>query len=216
MQYGPREISHAATCRTVRLVRRIERGLLHGEDLQHGVLSLRFCPSTAQCNLLTNEFHCCLSDAVLPQVVPSFFAMSSCHLLLSRPLDLFPLLGCHCCLSHAVLLQVVPSFFAVSSGHLLLGSGTGTSHDHLDWPRLSYREQFKKRVHWYDTNCSGTGTSHDHLDWPRLSYREQFKEEDEETDSRNDGKTTSKSGPALNGTSCYGKLRTARSGGSWL
>ena len=23
-------------------------------------------------------------------------------------------------------------------------SGTGTSHDHLDWPRLSYREQFKE------------------------------------------------------------------------
>ena len=23
-------------------------------------------------------------------------------------------------------------------------SGTGTSHDHLDWPRLSNREQFKK------------------------------------------------------------------------
>ena len=32
----------------------------------------------------------------------------------------------------------------------------------------------------------------------------------------NDGKTTSKSGLALNGTSYYRKLRTARSGGSWL
>ena len=31
-----------------------------------------------------------------------------------------------------------------------------------------------------------------------------------------DGKTTSKSGLALNGTSYYGKLRIARSGGSWL
>ena len=61
-----------------------------------------------------------------------------------------------------------------------------------------------------------TGTSHDHLDWPRVSYREQFKEEDEEADRGNDGKTTSKSGLALNGTSCYGKLRTTRSGGSWL
>ena len=49
-----------------------------------------------------------------------------------------------------------------------------------------------------------------------LSYREQFKEEDEEADRGNDGKTTSKSGLALNGTSCYGKLRTVRSGGSWL
>ena len=38
----------------------------------------------------------------------------------------------------------------------------------------------------------------------------------EEAERRNDGKTTSKSGLALNGTSCYGKLRTSRSGGSWL
>ena len=29
------------------------------------------------------------------RVVPSFFAMSSCHLLLGHPLDLFLLLGCH-------------------------------------------------------------------------------------------------------------------------
>ena len=54
------------------------------------------------------------------------------------------------------------------------------------------------------------------LDWPRLSHREQFKDEDEEADRRNDGKTTSKSGLALNGIYFYGKLRTARSGGSWL
>ena len=84
------------------------------------------------------------------------------------------------------------------------------------------------------------------LPWPRLSYREQFKEGDEEEDRGNDGKTTSKSGLAktvlqgtvqggrrrggqrkrwednikecagLNGTSYYGKLRTARSGGIWL
>ena len=47
--------------------------------------------------------------------------------------------------------------------------------------------------------CSRRGTSHDHLDWPRLSYREQFKEGDEEADSGNDEKTTSKSGLALNG-----------------
>ena len=47
-----------------------------------------------------------------------------------------------------------------------------------------------------------------HLDWPRLSNREQFKEEDEEADTGNDGKTTSKSGLALNGISYYGKLRT--------
>ena len=35
--------------------------------------------------------------------------------------------------------------------------------------------------------------SHDHLDWPRLSYREQFKDGDEEAESGNDEKTTSKS-----------------------
>ena len=54
------------------------------------------------------------------------------------------------------------------------------------------------------------------LDWPRLSYREQFKEGDKGADRGNDGKTTSKSGLALNGTSYYGKSRTVRSGGSWL
>ena len=61
--------------------------------------------------------------------------------------------------------------------------------------------KWKKNVNW-----SGTGTSHDHLDWPRLSYREQFKEEDEEADRGKDGKTTSRSGLALNGTSYNGKL----------
>ena len=55
-----------------------------------------------------------------------------------------------------------------------------------------------------------------HLDWPRLSNWEQFKEGDEEADRGNDGKTTSKSEPALNGILYYGKLRTARSLGSWL
>ena len=42
--------------------------------------------------------HQCLplcSVAFLFQVVPSFLAMSSCHLLHGRPLDLFPLLGCY-------------------------------------------------------------------------------------------------------------------------
>ena len=56
-----------------------------------------------------------------------------------------------------------------------------------------------------------TGMSHDHLDWPRLSYREPFKEGDEELDRNNDGKTTSKSGLALNGIPYYRKPRTARS-----
>ena len=67
----------------------------------------------------------------------------------------------------------------------------------------------RRKLKWY-------GTSYDHLDWPRLSHREQFKDGDEEADRGNDGKTTSKSGLALNGTSYYGKLRTVRSGGSWL
>ena len=57
---------------------------------------------------------------------------------------------------------------------------------------------------------------HYHLDWQRLSYREQFKEGDEEADRGNDGNTTSESGLASNGINYYGKLRTARSGGSWL
>ena len=59
---------------------------------------------------------------------------------------------------------------------------------------------------------SGTGMSRDHLDWPRLSC----KEGDEEAGRGNDGKTTSKSGLALNGKYFYGKPRTARSGGNWL
>ena len=45
------------------------------------------------------------------------------------------------------------------------------------------------------------------MDWPRLSYREQFKDGDEEADRGNDGKTTSKSGLALNGIYYYGKLK---------
>ena len=58
--------------------------------------------------------------------------------------------------------------------------------------------------------------SHDHLDWPRLSHRERYKEGDEEADREDDGKKTSESGLALNGASYCGKLRSARSGGSWL
>ena len=65
----------------------------------------------------------------------------------------------------------------------------------------------RHKLNWY-------GTSSDHLDWPRLSYWEQFKEGDEEADRGNDGKTTPKSGLALNGVSYYGKPRTSRSGGS--
>ena len=51
--------------------------------------------------------------------------------------------------------------------------------------------------------------SHDRLDWPRLSYREQFKEGDEGADRGNDGKTTPKSGLALNGIYYYGGVEEA-------
>ena len=61
-----------------------------------------------------------------------------------------------------------------------------------------YYYYYSSWLQWKDANWSGMGTSHNHLDWPRLSHREQFKEEDEEADRGNDGKTTSKSGLALN------------------
>ena len=67
----------------------------------------------------------------------------------------------------------------------------------------------RRKLKWYGHVTRSSGLA-------RLSYMEQFKEEDEEADRGNDGKTTSKSGLAFNGTSHYGKLRTERSGGSWL
>ena len=48
------------------------------------------CPSTA------GSIHCRLSNAALLQVAPSFYTLSSCRLLLGRPLHVFPLRGCHC------------------------------------------------------------------------------------------------------------------------
>ena len=74
---------------------RIQCTRLHLEASFHGHLpfifhlSPRLCPPTAGCSL-----HQCL-PFFLFQVVPPIFAMSSCHLLHGRPLDLFPLLGCH-------------------------------------------------------------------------------------------------------------------------
>ena len=65
-------------------------------------------------------------------------------------------------------------------------------------------------------HTSGNCTSHDHLDWSRLSDREELKHRDEEADRGNDGKTTWKSGLALNGISYHGKPRTVRSGVSSL
>ena len=56
-----------------------------------------------------------------------------------------------------------------------------------------------QHVHAYALCTYNPRLPHDHLDWPRLSYREQFKEGDEKADRGNDGKTTSKSGLALNG-----------------
>ena len=74
-------------------------------------------------------------------------------------------------------------------------------------------ELFSLQIPWHFQTSMTQLTG---LDWPRLSYREQFKEGDEEADRGNDRKTTSKSGRALNGIYYYRKLRTARSGGSWL
>ena len=53
------------------------------------------------------------SVAFVFQVVHSFLAISSCHLLLGRPLDLFSLLGCHTVqrLVHLFLLQFCPARF---------------------------------------------------------------------------------------------------------
>ena len=67
----------------------------------------------------------------------------------------------------------------------------------------------RRKLKWYGHVTRSCGL-------PRLSYKEQFKEVDEEADKGNDRKTTSKSGLALNGISYYGKLRTFRSGRSWL
>ena len=64
-----------------------------------------------------NALHCSLSIAFPGQlqVVPSFCAMSSCHLPLGRPLDLFPLLGYHSvqCLVHlwSFILDICPAPF---------------------------------------------------------------------------------------------------------
>ena len=51
---------------------------------------------------------------------------------------------------------------------------------------------------------------------PRLFYREQYKEGDEEADSGNDGKTTSKSGLALNGIYNYGEPRGVEEAGCFF
>ena len=91
---------------------------------------------------------------------------------------------------------------------------------HNQWGSESHNWKPRRAVwrphHFSEKTQTGVVRAHDHLDWPRLSYRKQFKEGDEEADRGNDGTTTPKSGLTLNETSYYGKLRTARSGGSWL
>ena len=59
-------------------------------------------------------FYCLLSIAFLFLVVPSFFAMSSCHLLLGHPLDFFPLLGC---LSVQRLVNLLSFILAICPAH---------------------------------------------------------------------------------------------------
>ena len=56
---------------------------------------------------------------------------------------------------------------------------TGTSHDHLDWPRLSYREQFKEgrwrgrqRKRWEDNIKEWTG-----LEWNIILRKAENREE---------------------------------------
>ena len=58
---------------------------------------------------------CLLPVAFLFQMVPSFLVMLSCHLLLGRPLDLFPLLGCH---SVQRLVHLLSFIFATCPAHL--------------------------------------------------------------------------------------------------
>ena len=40
----------------------------------------------------------------------------------------------------------------------------GTSHDHLDWPRLSYTEQFKEGDE--EADRGNDGRQHQRVDWP--------------------------------------------------
>ena len=73
----------------------------------------RRCPSTAGDSPLSmpSVVFCLLLSPF--QMVPSFLVMSSCHLLLGRPLDLFSLLGCHSVqhLVHLLILLYMSSPF---------------------------------------------------------------------------------------------------------
>ena len=78
------------------------------------------------------------------------------------------------------------------------------------WPYEDLLTSVKRcKLKWYGHVTRSSGLA-------KTIPQEQFKEGDEKADRGNDGKTTSKSGLALNGISYYGKLRTDRSGGSQL
>ena len=48
---------------------------------------------------------------------------------------------------------------------------SGTSHDHLDWPRLSYREQFKEGDEEADRGNDGKTTSKSELALDGISHK---------------------------------------------
>ena len=83
-----------------------------------------------------------------------------------------------------------------------IGNAIGSYEDRLTSVK-------RRKLKWYRHVTRSSGQA-------KASYREQFKGGDEEADRGNDGKITSKSVLALNGITYNGKLRTARSGGSWL
>ena len=77
------------------------------------LLSHKLCPSPAGCSppSMPSIVICCFS-------VPGgslLLAMSPCHLLLGRPLDLFPLLGCH---SIQRLVHILSFILAMCLEHL--------------------------------------------------------------------------------------------------
>ena len=67
----------------------------------------------------------------------------------------------------------------------------------------------RRKLKWYGHVTRSSGLA-------KTILQGTVKERDKEADRGNDGKTTSKSGLALNGIDYYRKPRTARSGGSWL
>ena len=77
-------------------------------------LSPRLCPSTVGCSppSVSSIVLCLLFSCSL---VPFFLVMSFCHLLLGRPLDLFPLLGCH---SVQPLVHLLSFILAICPAHL--------------------------------------------------------------------------------------------------